>query len=307
VQRAPAHVPPQPMPELAPGTLPTVRELHDTRHDRTSLACVDSGDWDALFRAVQHRLRHALAGADDTAPGRPGTAAAQAAVLECVEALEQLHRMLADARRLAGPARAEDAALHALRAELAHSRALERQAYHSARHDDLTELPNRLLLHERLNGRPSERPQATGARSHGAAPQRAVLFVDLDGFKAINDTHGHDIGDALLRIVAARLCHAVRADDMVARLGGDEFVCVLDGIAGREPALALARKVFDAVSAPVTIGTVALTVRPSIGIAMAPDDGHAPDTLLRSADRAMFLAKRFRTGCGFLAPDADAR
>jgi diguanylate cyclase (GGDEF)-like protein len=299
------------MPEASPGALPTVRDLHDVRHDRTSLACVDSGDWDVLFRAVQHRLRHALVGATDVAPGRPGAAAAQVAVLECVEDLERLHRMLADARRLVGPARAEDAALQALRDELVRSRALERQAHHSARHDDLTALPNRLFLHERLNEqlheRPSERPQAAPVPSNPAATRRAVLFVDLDGFKTINDTHGHDIGDALLRVVAARLRYAIRAEDMVARLGGDEFVCVLDGMAGREPALALARKVFDAVSAPVTIGTVAMTVRPSIGIAMAPDDGHAPEALLRSADRAMFLAKRLQTGFGFLAPDGDTR
>jgi diguanylate cyclase (GGDEF)-like protein len=123
-----------------------------------------------------------------------------------------------------------------------------------------------------------------------------VLFLDIDDFKSINDSYGHDVGDALLRIVAARLTRSLRADDLVGRMGGDEFACVVTAGQDREALGGLAGKLIDAVSAPMTIGPIELTVRPSIGIAACPADGATVELLLRRADMAMYRAKRLRCG-----------
>jgi diguanylate cyclase (GGDEF)-like protein len=133
-----------------------------------------------------------------------------------------------------------------------------------------------------------------------------VLYLDLDGFKPINDLHGHDAGDELLRIVAARLARSIRAEDMVCRLGGDEFACLLSDPLNRERLGHLACKLFDAVSAPLQLGPLKLTVRPSIGIAVCPTDGATTDALLKCADAAMYRAKRHQSGYAFFDPQTDA-
>jgi diguanylate cyclase (GGDEF)-like protein len=133
----------------------------------------------------------------------------------------------------------------------------------------------------------------------------AVLYLDLDGFKPINDRHGHETGDGLLRVVAARLARAVRSDDMVCRVGGDEFVCLLGDVLNRQQLSHLACKLFDAVSAPLRIGTLDLLVRPSIGIAVCPQDGDTTDALLRRADTAMYRAKRQQLGYAFFDATVD--
>ena len=177
------------------------------------------------------------------------------------------------------------------RAELAGTRDGERRARHLALHDGLTSLPNRRFFRERLDHALSQ-----------VAPQRpaiAVLYLDLDGFKPINDAHGHATGDELLKIVAARLARAVRAGDMVGRLGGDEFACLLADSLNREQLTQLANKLVDAVSAPLQVGPLKLTVRPSIGIAICPTDGITAEALLNSADAAMYRAKRHNCGFAF--------
>ncbi|MDQ2990801.1 MAG: diguanylate cyclase, partial [Pseudomonadota bacterium] len=161
----------------------------------------------------------------------------------------------------------------------------EMEAYvlHQSFHDALTGLPNRLLLLDRLG-------QATAHRERLHA-QVAVLFLDLDHFKEINDTLGHSAGDRVLQDVAERLIACVREGDTVARLGGDEFVVMLVGLQQIEDAALLAEKIIAAVSAPCQIEGSELHVRPSIGIAIFPEDGVTPDALLRNADIAMVHAK----------------
>ena len=256
------------------------------------------GYWDDLFRAVTARLRLL---ADAASPEGAATsrlqgpsAGLQAGVLECADALDQLHATLLHeverCRRIERDAAACRAALAQARAELAGSRADEQRAWHSALHDGLTLLPNASHFRARLD-------EALFQAAPDAAV--AVLYLDLDGFKPINDAHGHDTGDALLRIVAARLSRAVRADDMVGRLGGDEFACLLSGTPGREQLSHLACKLLDTVSAPVAIGPLQISVRPSIGIAVAHADATSAEALLRSADAAMYCAKRRKCGYAF--------
>jgi diguanylate cyclase (GGDEF)-like protein len=208
-------------------------------------------------------------------------------------ALAQLHTTLAqefavrDALlREIGEARGE---LERVRQELAGTQVQALQARHRASHDALTELPNRACFHDRL-----AHLLAT------AEPQSlAVLFLDLDGFKPINDTHGHAAGDELLRIVARRLARAMRREDMVGRLGGDEFACLLGGLATRAQALFLATKLRHAVQAPCQIGDCVVSVGVSIGVAVCPDDGSSADELLLKADMAMYRAKRAGEGVAF--------
>ena len=178
-------------------------------------------------------------------------------------------------------------------------RALEREkrAHHLAFHDELTALPNRRFFRERLD--------LAVSNPGGSSPPLAVFYLDLDGFKALNDNYGHDTGDALLHLVATRLSHAVRAEDLVSRLGGDEYACLIAGVSSRERLQQIASTLFKAVSAPFTIGALTLTVRPSIGVAVYPSDGSTTDELLKAADKAMYSAKRSRSVYSF-AERSDA-
>ncbi len=153
---------------------------------------------------------------------------------------------------------------------------------HMAHHDPLTNLPNRLLFRDRLQ-------QAVARAMRGEA--MALLCLDLDRFKPINDNHGHAAGDALLVAVADRLRATARATDTVARLGGDEFVVIQVGINAKAEAVALARRIVKAVRAPYDIGGVTIDIGTSIGIAVAPSDGEDPDELLRKADHALYRCK----------------
>jgi diguanylate cyclase (GGDEF)-like protein/PAS domain S-box-containing protein len=156
---------------------------------------------------------------------------------------------------------------------------VEFQAYHDA----LTGLPNRLLLEDRL-------AQALVHAQRHKSPL-AVIFLDIDHFKLINDTLGHAVGDKLLRAVAGRLRATLRADDTVARLGGDEFTLLFTELARDDDAARTAEKVLDAFSAPFAVDGHELYVTASIGVALFPNDGEDPDTLLRNADAAMYRAK----------------
>jgi len=163
---------------------------------------------------------------------------------------------------------------------------LERKLVHVATHDELTGLPNRLLHQHRLE------QAIAGARRHGRSV--ALLVLDLDGFKPVNDRFGHAAGDAVLRQVAHRLRAALRAEDTVARIGGDEFVVLIEHPVTRAHALRVADKLDRALRQPYDALGSAVGVRASIGVALFPDDADAPDRLLKVADDAMFAVKDAR-------------
>lgn len=154
--------------------------------------------------------------------------------------------------------------------------------------DGLTGLVNRIHLQEHL--------RLAVARSQRSGSGCGILMIDLDGFKAVNDTHGHAMGDALLKEVAKRLRSQVRASDLVARLGGDEFVVVFEPVGSAEKARALGDKLVAALSQPCTVGERSFTIGASIGIALAPMHGTELTSLLAQADRAMYEAKRLGKG-----------
>lgn len=154
----------------------------------------------------------------------------------------------------------------------------------------------RLASHDQLTGLPLARLALDRLEMALRAAQRrgekvGVLFVDLDGFKAVNDRHGHLAGDELLRAVAQRLCAAVRAEDTVARVGGDEFVVVAVQQQHRDDALQVARKLVDEIARPFVVGGATVHVGASVGLAIYPDDAHDAVTLRRLADEAMYRAK----------------
>ena len=168
-------------------------------------------------------------------------------------------------------------------ADLSAQKRREAESWHQANHDVLTGLPNRRFLQDRLD-------QAL-ALARREATQLAVLAVDLDGFKSINDSHGHGVGDAMLAEIASRLRGAIREPDTVARWGGDEFVLVLQDIASRESAEAMAARVIACVAEPFHHQEHVLSVGASIGIAMCPEHGEHAAELIQSADLAMYAAK----------------
>lgn len=159
----------------------------------------------------------------------------------------------------------------------------EEQIRHMALHDNLTGLPNRLILNDRLR-----QLMLRSDRHHSRA---ALLFIDLDGFKPVNDFFGHDTGDCVLREVAIRLLGSVREMDTVARVGGDEFVVLMEDLPDIQGAATVAQKIIDVVSQPIEVRGRACSIGASVGIAIYPDDAKDSDTLMICADNAMYLAK----------------
>ena len=168
-------------------------------------------------------------------------------------------------------------------ADITERKQSEERMRHIAQHDALTGLPNRMALLMRLAQLLPE------ARRHGW--KIAMMFLDLDRFKIINDTLGHQVGDELLREVACRLSSVVRETDFVARLGGDEFVIILPGISSAADAAVVAGKAIGALSSAIEANGHELHTTPSIGISVFPDDGPDGDTILKNADTAMYHAK----------------
>lgn len=152
-----------------------------------------------------------------------------------------------------------------------------------AHFDALTALPNRLLLAYRL--------QQALAQSQRRAQPLAVAYLDLDGFKAINDTHGHDIGDELLVRVSQRMKMALREGDTLARIGGDEFIAVLVDLDQAQDCKPILERLLEAASTPVSVGNLLLRVSASVGVTLYPGDGQDADELIRHADHAMYQAK----------------
>ncbi len=185
-------------------------------------------------------------------------------------------------------------------ADISHIKRSEEKLDFLAHHDALTELPNRLLFNARL----------THALEHAKRLDKslAVMFLDLDRFKMVNDAHGHPVGDALLRAVAERLVECVRAEDTVARIGGDEFVVLLERIAAAEDAGMVANKILQAFYRPMVVNGNEQYASMSIGISLFPRDASDAPSLVRNADSALYQAKESgRSTYRFYSPDLTER
>ena len=184
--------------------------------------------------------------------------------------------------------------------DITEAKAAEARIRHMAHHDFLTGLPNRFLLTDRF--------QQVLASAQRNGSRFALLFIDLDRFKNVNDTLGHSIGDQLLRDVAGRLRAVVRATDTISRQGGDEFIVLLSDIDTPDDAAQAARKLMLLLAEPFSLGEHSITVTPSIGIAVSPEDGEDLDSLLKHADLAMYDAKQQgRNNYQFFRREMNAR
>lgn len=167
--------------------------------------------------------------------------------------------------------------------DITHMRENEDKIRHLAYYDVLTRLPNRRLLEDRI--------KLAIRHAHRETQQLAIMFIDLDHFKQVNDTLGHALGDELLLNVAARMTAKLREDDTLARLGGDEFIALLPNINGFSEATNVARRLIEAVSAPYSLQGHSFRIGCSMGISLYPDDGNTPEVLIQHADAAMYRAK----------------
>ncbi|MBF0382044.1 MAG: EAL domain-containing protein, partial [Magnetococcales bacterium] len=180
--------------------------------------------------------------------------------------------------------------------EISHQKENERQIQYQALHDPLTDLPNRKLFLDRLNVSVEQAKRSNQCLS--------VMFIDLDRFKQINDSLGHDVGDELLKQVAVRLSQSVRGEDTVSRIGGDEFVLILSRIAGLKAADSIVKKIMSMFKEAIVIGPHELHITLSIGVAVFPKDGLSPEDLIKNADSAMYQAKHGgRNDYCFYSPD----
>jgi len=305
--------PPRPihMPRSADHSTPS-RTLHvlDTARDQSlDVKAEVEAVADDLGSANEHAQARIADGAT-TLPAaevlRTGLAAEQR-MEDCAEDLQQLADNLAhgvdEVRAVEYALSQSRAALADSETALATSRDAERTASLLAMHDQKTGLPNRTLFDDRL-------VQAiAGAERHGW--MLAVMFLDLDRFKLINDTHGHAAGDTVLTVVAQRLMRHAREEDTVCRNGGDEFLYLLIDPTGRKTVARIAGLVRQAIEAPIDVGGVQFAIGPSIGIALYPDDGTDGQMLIRQADAAMYRAKQLGSHCEFFQPsmalNADSR
>jgi diguanylate cyclase (GGDEF)-like protein/PAS domain S-box-containing protein len=169
-------------------------------------------------------------------------------------------------------------------ADITERKAMEERMRHMAHYDPLTDLPNRALITDRL--------QQAVIKARRDETHMAVMFLDLDKFKPINDTLGHDVGDLVLKQVAQRLLASVRASDTVARIGGDEFVVLLPTIEQERDAIVVAEKILHVLNQPFAIAGNNLSISGSVGIASYPEHGDDEKLLLINADIAMYHAKK---------------
>lgn len=178
----------------------------------------------------------------------------------------------------------EDGAALIMLSDVTTQKRAERELYFKATHDPLTELPNRLLLNDRMT-------QLLAHRRHQRERLIAVMMLDLDHFKEVNDTLGHQAGDQLLKEVAERLKGLVRKGDTVCRMGGDEFLILLSELNSEEDAMKVARRILEVLREPFKINDHRVEISGSIGISFFPKDGEEVSTLIRKADIAMYKAK----------------
>lgn len=168
--------------------------------------------------------------------------------------------------------------------DITHIKDSERRLTYLAQHDPLTDLPNRMLLNDRL--------EHALAFAHRNRLELAVLYVDLNGFKQINDNYGHAVGDRVLEEVSKRLAHTIRENDTIARVGGDEFIILLEYIEGREDIDIVLKKIEATLSKPVRVNDDLLKIGASIGVSIYPQDAPNQDKLFSMADKAMYQAKK---------------
>ena len=205
----------------------------------------------------------------------------QSTVAKCGQELSEVNVQLRD----------EIAERKNLESELAESLLAEEEARLRSLHDEVTGLPNRALLRDRL-----EHALAQAKRS---SLSLSLLFIDLDDFKRVNDSHGHEVGDKVLRTIAERLQSSVRADDTVGRQGGDEFVYLILDVENENHVENITKKIRNTIAATCEVEGVPFTVKASIGIATYPKDGSTPEELLKNADKAMYKAKAKEAGYCF--------
>ncbi len=231
----------------------------------------DDPEWHTLGQFSQDVHRHALGREEPTIFEEAGTVRGKFVFLDVHQA-----RFINDQGEVIGTV--------GCARDITERKASEAMMHHIAHHDALTDLPNRLLLTDRLR-----QGLAQTRRDKG---KLAVLFLDLDNLKPVNDTYGHDIGDLLLKEVAVRLRSVItRQSDTASRLGGDEFVLLLQRINVEKDAVAVAEKILHALSLPYSIGLHTINISASIGIAIYPRHGEEVNQLLRNADAAMYAAK----------------
>jgi diguanylate cyclase (GGDEF)-like protein len=186
-------------------------------------------------------------------------------------------------------------ALDRMCSDLDRTKAGERRAHHLATHDDLTSLPNRLLFLDRL-------AHAIDGGTRKPLPM-ALLYLDLDGFKGINDTHGHPVGDEVLKVVSHRMRAALRHGDLISRLGGDEFACLLNPSPALQQLCILAGKLCAEIAHPIHCNGLELQVQASMGIVVADAWPASAEQMIADADRAMYRAKRTRSRYRFSGDD----
>ena len=204
-------------------------------------------------------------------------------VQECAEDLHVVNTALAE----------EITERKKLEQQLVDSEAEEEKNRYLAYHDATTGLANRTLFNDRLD------QALVQAERH--ARSFAIMFIDLDKFKNINDTYGHDIGDKVLHTVGERLQACVRDEDTVSRIGGDEFLCLLMEVEEEASVASIADSMVEKCAQPCEIQDLSLIVKPSIGIAIYPRDGTSSETLIKNADAAMYKAKQGKGGYFFFA------
>lgn len=180
---------------------------------------------------------------------------------------------------------------HLLEHQLAAAEKQEQAARHASFHDPLTGLPNRVLFNDRL-----EHALAQAKRHNWIM---AVMFMDLNGFKGINDTYGHDIGDSILQTISQRLMDNTRDDDTISRHGGDEFLYLLMEVRDEGDIASVAQNILNVIQVPCDVGVHDLTISASIGISIFPKDGTTADILVKRADKAMYHAKQTKSGYAF--------
>lgn len=243
-------------------------------------------------------LAMSIADIDDPASIADGDSV-EAQLREHGRALFERRHMAKDGRRIPVEINAQvfemegHEAIISVARDITERKRAEARIHHLAHHDILTDLPNRQLMTDRL------RAGLEQAKRHRRA--LAVLFVDLDGFKQVNDVHGHDVGDELLKAAASRLLACVRRADTVCRLGGDEFVVILTETAGGNGAEKVAEKILSEIKKPFAIAKQALRVGASVGVSVFPTHGQSAEDLIRQADDAMYAAKRKGKGTFVIA------
>lgn len=235
-----------------------------------------SGDWPPGRNVSNLMPGHEFAARGEGRDGSPGSGFEVTAVRKTGErfplGMHVSEMVLGDRRLLIGALR-----------DLTAQKAAEEEILRMATHDSLTGLPNRNLLQDRIQ------QAVTYAQRHTG--KVVVMFIDLDNFKTINDSLGHDMGDALLQMVASRISGCLREEDTVGRQGGDEFIVVLGEVQKQSEASAVAKKILAAISEPCLLHQRELHINASIGIAIYPDDGEHAGILLKNSDTAMYFAK----------------